>query len=246
MTSTCLITGASSGIGQQLALHYAAKGWTVYAVARSKDKLNEMAKNAGIVALPLDLTDSAAIQRTAQQLRDDGVVLDLLLLNAGTCEYVDANDLDLAAFERTFAINFHAVVAATKYFMPLLKASLNPQLAIVSSMAHFFPFTRAEAYGASKAAVSYFADSLRLDIADSGISIHLIEPGFVDTPLTQKNDFAMPFLVPVEQAAERIFNGLQAGKSRIRFPRRLSYMLKLLSLLPYNLRNKVAQRMKQQ
>ena len=246
MTSTCLITGASSGIGQQLALHYAAKGWTVYAVARSKDKLNEMAKNAGIVALPLDLTDSAAIQRTAQQLRDDGVVLDLLLLNAGTCEYVDANDLDLAAFERTFAINFHAVVAATKYFMPLLKASLNPQLAIVSSMAHFFPFTRAEAYGASKAAVSYFADSLRLDIADSGISVHLIEPGFVDTPLTQKNDFAMPFLVTVEQAAERIFNGLQAGKSRIRFPRRLSYMLKLLSLLPYNLRNKVAQRMKQQ
>ena len=246
MTSTCLITGASSGIGQQLALHYAAKGWTVYAVARSKDKLNELAKNAGIVALPLDMTDNAAIQRTAQQLLNDGVVLDLLLLNAGTCEYVDALDLALDAFQRTFAINFHAVVAATKYFMPLLKASLNPQLAIVSSMAHFFPFTRAEAYGASKAAVSYLADSLRLDLADSGISVHLIEPGFVDTPLTQKNDFAMPFLVTVEQAAERIFNGLQAGKSRIRFPRRLSCMLKLLSLLPYNLRNKVAQRMKQQ
>ena len=246
MTSTCLITGASSGIGQQLALHYAAKGWTVYAVARSKDKLNELAKNAGIVALPLDMTDNAAIQRTAQQLLNDGVVLDLLLLNAGTCEYVDALDLALDAFQRTFAINFHAVVAATKYFMPLLKASLNPQLAIVSSMAHFFPFTRAEAYGASKAAVSYLADSLRLDLADSGISVHLIEPGFVDTPLTQKNDFAMPFLVTVEQAAERIFNGLQAGKSRIRFPRRLSCMLKLLSVLPYNLRNKVAQRMKQQ
>ena len=246
MTSTCLITGASSGIGRQLALHYAANGWKVYALARSKDKLAELASSAGIVALPLDLTDSAALQRTAQQLLDDGVVLDLLLLNAGTCEYVDAADLALDAFQRTFAINFHAVVAATKYFMPLLKASLNPQLAIVSSMAHFFPFTRAEAYGASKAAVSYFADSLRLDIADSGISVHLIEPGFVDTPLTQKNDFAMPFLVTVEQAAERIFNGLQAGKSRIRFPRRLSYMLKLLSLLPYNLRNKVAQRMKQQ
>lgn len=246
MTSTCLITGASSGIGQQLALHYAAKGWTVYAVARSRDKLNEMAKNAGIVALPLDLTDSAAIQRTAQQLRDDGVVLDLLLLNAGTCEYVDATDLNLAAFEHTFAINFQAVVAATKFFMPLLKASLSPQLAIVSSMAHFFPFTRAEAYGASKAAVSYFADSLRVDLADSGISVHLIEPGFVDTPLTQKNDFSMPFLVPVEQAATRIYNGLLSGQSRIRFPRRLSFTLKLLSLLPYNLRNKMAQRMKQQ
>jgi short-subunit dehydrogenase len=246
MTSTCLITGASSGIGRQLALHFAAKGWTVYAVARSKDKLAELADNAGIVALPLDLTDNAAIQSTAQQLLDDGVVLDLLLLNAGTCEYVDAQDLDLDAFQRTFAINFHAVVAATKYFMPVLKASLAPQLAIVSSMAHFFPFTRSQAYGASKAAVSYFTDSLRVDLADSGISVHLIEPGFVDTPLTQKNDFAMPFLVSVGDAAERIYTGLLRGKSRIRFPRRLSVMLKLLSMLPYNLRNIVATRMKQQ
>ena len=245
MTSTCLITGASSGIGRQLALHYAANGWRVYALARSKDKLAELASSAGIIALPLDLTDSGAIQRTAQQLSDDGVVLDLLLLNAGTCEYVDAYNLDLAAFERTFAINFHAVVAATKYFMPLLQASLSPQLAIVSSMAHFFPFTRSQAYGASKAAVSYFTDSLRVDLAGSGISVHLIEPGFVDTPLTQKNDFSMPFLVSVGDAAERIYTGLLRGKSRIRFPRRLSYMLKLLSLLPYNLRNSVATRMKQ-
>ncbi|MDP2713846.1 SDR family oxidoreductase [Rheinheimera sp.] len=245
MTSTCLITGASSGIGRELALHYAANGWIVYAVARSADKLHELEQKPGIRALPLDLTDNTALQRIAQQLNEDGVVLDLVLLNAGTCEYVDADNLDLAAFERTFAINFHAVVAATKYFMPLLKASLTPQLAIVSSMAHFFPFTRSEAYGASKAAVSYFVDSLRVDLADSGISISLIEPGFVDTPLTQKNDFAMPFLVPVAQAASRIYTGLTQGKSRIRFPRRLSLLLKLLSLLPYDLRNNVAKRMKQ-
>jgi short-subunit dehydrogenase len=246
MTSTCLITGASSGIGQQLALHYAANGWTVYAVARSADKLDELSKNAGIHALPLDLTDNTALQTAAASLLEQGVILDLVLLNAGTCEYVDAHDLDLAAFERTFAINFHAVVAATKYFMPLLKASLSPQLAIVSSMAHFFPFTRSQAYGASKAAVSYFTDSLRVDLAGSGISVHLIEPGFVDTPLTQKNDFSMPFLISVDDAAERIYSGLLRGNSRIRFPRRLSVMLKLLSMLPYNLRNSVATRMKQQ
>lgn len=245
MTSTCLITGASSGIGRELALLYAANGWIVYAVARSADKLNELAQNPAIHALPLDLTDNTAMQHIAQQLSADGVILDLLLLNAGTCEYVDANNLNLAAFERTFAINFHAVVAATKYFMPLLKASLTPQLAIVSSMAHFFPFTRSEAYGASKAAVSYFVDSLRIDLADSGIDISLIEPGFVDTPLTQNNDFAMPFLVPVTQAANRIYTGLAKGSSRIRFPRRLSVLLKLLSILPYNFRNRVAKRLKQ-
>ncbi|HEY9041690.1 MAG TPA: SDR family NAD(P)-dependent oxidoreductase, partial [Rheinheimera sp.] len=150
-----------------------------------------------------------------------------------------------AAFDRTFAINFHAVVSSTKYFLPLLQASLTPKLAIVSSMAHFFPFTKAQAYGASKAATSYFADSLRLDLAGSGISVHLIEPGFVDTPLTQKNDFAMPFLLPVQEAAKRVYNGLQQGKTRLRFPLRLSLLLKTLSMLPYGLRNSVAQRMKQ-
>lgn len=244
MNSTCLITGASSGIGRELALHYAAEGWTVYAVARSKDKLDELSRLPGINAVELDLTDDSAIQVAAQQLHTQGVVLDLLLLNAGTCEYVDVDNLDLAAFDRTFAINFHAVVSSTKYFMPLLKASLAPKLAIVSSMAHFFPFTKAQAYGASKAATSYFADSLRLDLAGSGISVHLIEPGFVDTPLTRKNDFAMPFLLPVQEAAKRIYNGLQQGKTRLRFPLRLSVLLKTLSLLPYGLRNSVAQRMK--
>lgn len=245
MNPTCLITGASSGIGRELALYYAAKGWTVYAVARSKDKLDELSRQAGINAVSLDLTDDGAVKAAAEQLQTDGVVLDLLLLNAGTCEYVDVADLDLAAFDRTFAINFHAVVSSTKYFLPLLQASLAPKLAIVSSMAHFFPFTKAQAYGASKAATSYFADSLRLDLAGSGISVHLIEPGFVDTPLTQKNDFAMPFLLPVQEAAKRVYNGLQQGKTRLRFPLRLSLLLKTLSMLPYGLRNSVAQRMKQ-
>lgn len=246
MNPTCLITGASSGIGRELALHYAANGWTVYAVARSKDKLDELSRQQGAIhAVVLDLTDRDALRSCAERLHAEGVVLDQLLLNAGTCEYVDVNDLDLTAFDRTFAINFQAVVSSTKYFMPLLKASLAPKLAIVSSMAHFFPFTKSQAYGASKAATSYFADSLRLDLAGSGISVHLIEPGFVDTPLTQKNDFTMPFLLPVQEAAKRVYNGLQQGKTRLRFPLRLSLLLKTLSMLPYGLRNKVAQRMKQ-
>lgn len=245
MTNTCLITGASSGIGRQVAKRYADHGWTVYALARSEDKLAELAEHPNINALVLDLTDTAALKQCAQKLNDEGLVLDLLLLNAGTCEYVDAKDLALDAFERTFAINVLAVVAASKYFMPLLKASLSPRLAIVSSMAHFFPFTRSEAYGASKAAVSYFVDSLRVDLSDTGIAVTLIEPGFVNTPLTQKNDFSMPFLMPVDEAAKRIYQGLEAGKARIRFPHRLSLLLKLLSALPYGLRNRVAIRMKQ-
>ncbi|HEY9042204.1 MAG TPA: SDR family NAD(P)-dependent oxidoreductase, partial [Rheinheimera sp.] len=99
MNPTCLITGASSGIGRELALYYAAKGWTVYAVARSKDKLDELSRQAGINAVSLDLTDDGAVKAAAEQLQTDGVVLDLLLLNAGTCEYVDVADLDLASFD---------------------------------------------------------------------------------------------------------------------------------------------------
>ncbi|MDP5187627.1 MAG: SDR family NAD(P)-dependent oxidoreductase [Alishewanella sp.] len=244
MSATILITGASSGIGRETASYYAQQGWTVYAVARSEDKLAALAAEhpEKIIPVSLDLTDYAAMQEWQASLPAT-LHFDVVLLNAGNCEYVEANDLDLDAFARTFAINFQAVVSSTKLLLPRLKAGNT--LAIVSSMAHFFPFTRSEAYGASKAAVSYFVDSLRVDLSHSGIHICLIEPGFIDTPLTQKNDFQMPFLMPVAAAAKRIFDGIEAGKLRLRFPRRLAYLLKTLSVLPYGLRCKLAAKMKQ-
>ncbi|MDP4945170.1 SDR family NAD(P)-dependent oxidoreductase [Alishewanella sp. HL-SH06] len=244
MSATILITGASSGIGRETASYYAQQGWTVYAVARSEDKLAALAAEhpEKIIPVSLDLTDYAAMQEWQASL-PAALHFDVVLLNAGNCEYVEANDLDLDAFARTFAINFQAVVSSTKLLLPRLKAGNT--LAIVSSMAHFFPFTRSEAYGASKAAVSYFVDSLRVDLSHSGIHICLIEPGFIDTPLTQKNDFQMPFLMPVAAAAKRIFDGIEAGNLRLRFPRRLAYLLKTLSVLPYGLRCKLAAKMKQ-
>ena len=245
MTSTILITGASSGIGRETALHYARNGWTVYALARSADKLVQLAsiEPERIVPVSLDLTKSRELTNWLTGLPTD-LRFDVVMLNAGNCEYVEVHDLDLDAFARTFELNVLSVVRAVKGLLPHLHSGST--LAIVSSMAHFFPFTRAEAYGASKAAISYFADSLRVDLGETGVKICLIEPGFIDTPLTQKNDFAMPFLMPVAQAAERIYSGIAAGKPRLRFPRRLSLMLKLLSCLPYGLRIKLANRMKQQ
>ncbi|MDX1676289.1 SDR family NAD(P)-dependent oxidoreductase [Arsukibacterium sp.] len=245
MAKTCLITGASSGLGKATASLYASKGWQVYAVARSADKLAELAaKHDNVKPVSLDVTDSVALASWATAL-PDGQTFDVVILNAGTCEYVDVADLDLAAFERTFAVNVQGVVCCTRYLLPLLNKGQRPTLAIVSSMSHFFPFTRAEAYGASKAAVAYFADSLRVDLADTDINVCLIEPGFIDTPLTRQNDFDMPFLMDVTVAANRILDGISAGKSRLRFPRRLSFILKTLSLLPYGLRNKLASKMRQ-
>ncbi|MCC5827721.1 SDR family NAD(P)-dependent oxidoreductase [Alkalimonas sp.] len=242
----CLITGASSGIGRQLAIHYAKAGWRVLAVARSTDALNALAQqHAGIQPFTADLTQEKDIAALCQAVADSGQPLDLAILNAGTCVYVDATDLKLSDFEQTFAINFFALVALSAALLPLLKQATTGRLALVSSLAHYFPFTRAEAYGASKAAVSYFADSLRADWASEGVAVSLIEPGFVDTPLTQKNDFAMPFLLTVEDATNRIVSGLDKSKPRIRFPKRLVWSLNLLRVLPYRWRIRLAKGMKQ-
>ncbi|TXH94774.1 MAG: SDR family NAD(P)-dependent oxidoreductase [Rheinheimera sp.] len=245
--SVCLITGASSGLGRALALHFARSGWQVVALARSQVLLEQLRlEHAGIDILPVDLTDSAQLAAATAELSARYGRLDQVILNAGTCEYVDAEDLNLGSFERTFHLNVLAVVACTKAWLPLLQRSSTPRLAIVSSLAHLFPFGRAEAYGASKAAISYFTDSLRVDLAHTPIQVCLIEPGFVDTPLTQKNDFPMPFLLSSADAASRICRALALGSLRLQFPRRLTWSLKLLNLLPYRLRQQLAARMARQ
>lgn len=245
--SVCLITGASSGLGRALALQFARSGWRVVALARSQALLEQLRlEHAGIDILPVDLTDSAQLNAATAELSARYGRLDQVILNAGTCEYVDAEDFNLGSFERTFNLNVLAIVACTKAWLPLLQRSRTPRLAIVSSLAHLFPFGRAEAYGASKAAISYFTDSLRVDLAHTPIRVCLVEPGFVDTPLTQKNDFPMPFLLSSTDAASRIYRALTLGSLRLQFPRRLTWSLKLLNLLPYRLRQQLAARMARQ
>lgn len=245
--SVCLITGASSGLGRALALHFARNSWHVIALARSQSLLEQLrSEQSGIDILPVDLTDSTQLAAVTAELSARYGRLDQVILNAGTCEYVEAADLNLGAFERTFTLNVMAVVACTKAWLPLLLQSNAPRLAVVSSLAHLFPFGRAEAYGASKAAISYFTDSLRVDLADTAVRVSLIEPGFVDTPLTQKNDFPMPFLLSSAEAAGRIYRALAAGKLRLQFPLRLTLSLKILNLVPYNLRQQLAVRMARQ
>jgi len=126
-----------------------------------------------------------------------------------------------------------------------LQAQLVPgnRVVLVSSMAHWLPFPRAEAYGASKAALSWFAHSLRLDWEPRGVAITVVSPGFVDTPLTRKNDFPMPGLVSVEQAVKAIRHGIAKGKTDIAFPTGLGLMLRLLSGLPAVIQRVILRRM---
>ncbi|BBS88360.1 SDR family NAD(P)-dependent oxidoreductase [Aeromonas media] len=229
MSGRVLITGATSGIGRQLALDYRRSGWQVWGCGRDGERLHALA-DEGIIPLQFDGRDSAAMAEVAADLP----ALDLLILNAGNCEYMDlAEGFDGALFARVIETNLIATGHALAAFLPRLVSG--SRLAIVGSSVSWLPLPRAEAYGASKAALDYLAATLRLDLASKGIGITLIRPGFVQTPLTAKNDFPMPCLVTVEEASRAIMSGLAAGRHQIHFPRRFIWLLRLLGALPTGL-----------
>jgi NAD(P)-dependent dehydrogenase (short-subunit alcohol dehydrogenase family) len=247
MTSTpmtCWITGASSGIGRELALRLAAAGHTVWISARSGGVLQALAQEYPLHLLPLpcDISDSAAMAAlfTDPALGNNGSVpqaLDLVILCAGICEYIDLPNLDTASIRRNMDVNFHGTVNAAAAALPLLRAAharnpaRKPELVGVSSMSAYVGFPRAEGYGASKAALAYFLDALRCDVQQD-LDVTVVYPGFVATPMTDRNDFAMPFLQTTAEAADHILARLGRGRRSISFPWQLHWLLKLAALLP--------------
>jgi short-subunit dehydrogenase len=227
------VTGASSGLGRSLALQLANSGALVIASARNRQALDELAaQSANIRALPCDITDSTACVELGAQMAAISPHIDQAILNAGNCEYLDFPDPDWAAVRRVMEVNFFGTVNCVELVLPLLRAARKPHLVVVASQATAAPFPRAEAYGASKAALQYFCACLRLDLACEKIDVSVVNPGFVDTPLTRKNDFEMPFLMDVEQAAGRIIDKLGSRPRRYSFPLRLSLLLGLSKLAP--------------
>jgi len=212
--NTVLITGASSGIGLQLAKDYLALGWHVIACGRDASKLDLLAQKEliGATCLSFDISDRVQVQQAATEL-GDMLSSSECLLDMGYC---------LGAF------------------LPLMPKG--SKLALMSSSAIYLPFPRAEAYGASKAGVKYLAASLSLDVAQDDIRVSVICPGFVATPLTAKNDFAMPMQIDVHEASLAIRVGIERGDAEIHFPKRFTYLLKLMSFLPAFVWQKMIQR----
>ena len=211
--ATVLITGATSGIGEALLQQYLANGYRVIACGRNQEKLRQYANaHHNVIPLAFDITDSQQISQAATDIER----IDLLLLNAGDCRYIDdVNAFDGQLFADIIAINLQSLGYLLEHFLP--KVPEGGQVVFVSSSATLLPFPRAEAYG---------------DLTTKNIAVTLVHPGFIKTPLTDKNDFPMPFLLTSEQAASRIYNGVRAKKSYLHFPKRLTWLMKLFALLP--------------
>jgi NAD(P)-dependent dehydrogenase (short-subunit alcohol dehydrogenase family) len=231
------ITGASSGIGRQVALDLARSGWTVVATARRQGELARLAAEAPqgrIIPAAADVTDAGAVAEAARRVEaETGRPIALAILNAGTYLPDSAAGFDLAAFTAQVSVNLIGTANALAAVMPAMIARRSGQIAIVSSVAGYRGLPRAIAYSATKAALIAMAESLRFDLDRAGVMINLINPGFVKTPLTDRNDFPMPFLMSVEEASRRIVAGLARGRFEVCFPRRFAYILKAMRIVPY-------------
>lgn len=222
------ITGASSGIGLSLAKQYLDDGWKVIASARSEKALTPLLEaHADLVFLPFDIADASQVESTRQAIFAHTTHLECAVLNAGTCEYLDLTESepDWQMMDRVMSVNFFGLVNSVDVCLPLLKATPHSHLVGVGSQAIQAAFPQAEAYGASKAAVRYFLSSLRMDLKPFDIDVTCLLPGFVDTPLTQKNTFPMPFLMSADDAAKRMYKALGSRPFEFAFPKRLSMML---------------------
>ena len=223
---TILITGATSGIGHSLFEQYSQQGEQVIACGRNQQQL-ELMKDKSFKTCCFDMTDKQAIEKSAASIES----LDILILNAGNCRYIDdAKNFDGELFADVIETNLISLGWLLQYLLPKVKKG--GQVIFVSSSATLLPFQRSEAYGASKAGIDYLAKSLRLDLIKEKIDVTLIHPGFIKTPLTDKNDFSMPFLLTSDEAASRIITAIKKRKTYAHFPKRLTLLLKTISLLP--------------
>jgi len=233
------VIGASTGIGRATAQALLRQGAQVAVSARNAQGLQSI---DGALALPLDVTDAPAVQAAMQRLMRDWGGLDLLLYCAGTYRPMRASAFDLTSALQHDDVNYRGALHALAAALPVFTAQGAGHIALVSSVAGFGGLPQALAYGPTKAALINLAETLYIDLHPLGIGVHLINPGFVETPLTAQNTFAMPALISPEQAASALIKGLEAGRFDIHFPRRFTLWLKLLRLLPRSLYFRIVSR----
>ncbi|HRY23177.1 MAG: SDR family NAD(P)-dependent oxidoreductase [Geminicoccaceae bacterium] len=235
VTERVWIIGASSGIGAALAERLAGDGKEVWASARSVGKLEALAgKHPGYIhALPLDVTDKAAVQAALARIESACGPPDTVVLNAGTHQPVAAKDFTADGLRQVMELNVFGVANGIEAVLPGMLERDAGRIAVVASVAGYQGLPTSAYYGASKAALINMIESLRFDLRRTGVVLQLVNPGFVRTPLTDRNEFPMPFLIEADEAAAAIARGLEVGRFEIAFPTVFVWLLKLLGLLPY-------------
>lgn len=239
--NTVWITGASKGIGNALVHQYLENGYTVIATSRSISWSDFPDLNPDSSALhiePGDLSQKEENQNLVKRLLSHYGPINTVILNAGTCEYLSVRSFTSGPFERLLNNNVLSIIYSLEILIPAL-IHTNSTIALTGSLAAYAGLPRASAYGASKAALHHIADTLQIELAKYPLHLTLITPGFVDTPLTQKNDFNMPYLISAKKAATIIYKGIQTKKLIIQFPLRFSLIIRTLALIPQSLRIKL-------
>jgi NAD(P)-dependent dehydrogenase (short-subunit alcohol dehydrogenase family) len=232
------VTGAGKGIGRGVARALAADGWTVFVSARTEKDLDSLAAGAssltGVIrSLPLDVTDGAACKAALDEILADGEPLGLIVFNAGTHKPTPVEDFEPDDLRMLTEVNIMGAVNGLAPAMSHFRNQGFGKIAVVASVAGYQGLPKAAGYCATKAALIALCESLYPELRRDGVSLQVINPGFVKTPLTDKNDFPMPFLMEVDDAVARIMSGLASDRFEIAFPTRFVLILKFLKLLPY-------------
>jgi short-subunit dehydrogenase len=228
--ATAWVIGASTGIGAEIAKQLSNAGVKVAASSRSISADDE---TANIKAWPVDVTDATAVAQTFAEIEQALGPVDLVLVSVGTYKPLMGFDLTLADHRAGMEVNYMGVVNVLQTILPNFRKKAGGHIAWISSVAGYAGLPKSAAYGPSKAALINLAEGLKPELNKAGISLSVINPGFVKTPMTAANDFPMPFLMDAEDAARRTIAGLASRKFEIAYPRRFVILLKLLRILPY-------------
>ena len=225
------ITGGGGAIGSQVAQLYAKKGWIVTISGRNMESLKKVAEHSPLIKIePCDITQAGDVEDLICRLEK----VDIALLNAGTYTPNPTSKTDLASIRDVMDVNYFGTVNCILALLDKME-NTGGHIAVVGSLAGYIGLPNSAGYGASKSAIISLCESLRSELQDSKIQIQLINPGFVESKLTEKNDFDMPDLIGATEAATEIYKGLQSNDFEVAFPRKFVRKMKVLQLLPYTL-----------
>lgn len=230
-----IVSGASSGIGKALALEYARPGINLFLTARNQERLEEVKKlcqdrGAKVFNKILDIKDKVTVKNWIEEINQNNE-LDLVIANAGISAGTSGGTESEKQIAEIFATNIDGVFNLINPAIKIMQKQAKGQIALMSSLAAFRGLPSSPAYSASKAAIKIYGEGLRGLLAKSGVKVNVICPGYVKTPMTEVNQFPMPFIISAEKASRIIKNGLEKNCSRIAFPLPLYFVVWLTSLI---------------